>query len=73
MEWIPYRTSFPILAIDVPNEGENVTQASIDKYHGIFINELDELFNRHKHEAGYGDRQLKIVWDGDRGVMHSRV
>ncbi len=48
-------------AIDVPNEGESVTQESIDKYHGIFMKELDALFNRHKHEVGYGDRQLKII------------
>lgn len=53
--------AFSIAAIDVPNEGENVTQESIDKYHAIFIKELDDLFNRHKHEAGYGDRQLKII------------
>ena len=49
------------VAIDVPNEGDKVSQESIEKYHGIFIKELDELFNRHKHAVGYGDRQLKII------------
>jgi len=48
-------------AIDVPKEGDNVTQESIDKYHGIFIVELEALYERHKHEAGYGERQLRII------------
>ena len=48
-------------AIDVPNEGENVSTESIEKYHGIFLKELEALFERHKHEAGYGHRILKIV------------
>jgi hypothetical protein len=48
-------------AIDVPNEGDNVSQESIDKYHGIFLQETEALFERHKDEAGYGDRTLKIV------------
>lgn len=48
-------------AIDVPKEGDNVTQESIDKYHGIFMEELEALFERHKQEAGYGDRHLKII------------
>jgi len=50
-----------ISAIDVPNEGDNVSQESIDKYHGIFLQETEALFERHKDEAGYGDRTLKIV------------
>ena len=49
------------LAIDVPKQGENVTQDSIDKYHSIYLKELEDLFERHKHEAGYGKRQLKII------------
>lgn len=48
-------------AIDVPNEGSNVSQASIDKYHDIFLKELEALFERHKTEAGYGHRRLKII------------
>jgi len=48
-------------AIDVPKEGADVTQESIDKYHGIFLEELEALFERHKHDAGYADRQLKII------------
>ena len=54
-------SGFHVSAIDVPKEGENVTQESIDMYHGIFLKELEALFERHKHEAGYGKRQLKII------------
>jgi 2-acylglycerol O-acyltransferase 2 len=48
-------------AIDVPKFGEEVNQDVIDKYHDIFLKELEALFERHKHEAGYGERKLKIV------------
>ncbi|KAL9187446.1 hypothetical protein ACHAXT_001549 [Thalassiosira profunda] len=48
-------------AIDVPKEGENVSQESIDRYHALFMKELELLFERHKEEAGYGRRQLKII------------
>lgn len=47
--------------IDVPNEGDGVAPELVDKYHAIFLEELEALFERHKHEAGYADRQLKIV------------
>lgn len=52
---------FILAAIDVPKEGADVPQESIDKYHDIFLKELEALFERHKHDAGYGDRQLKII------------
>lgn len=42
-------------------EGENVTQELVDKWHAVFLEELELLFGRHKHEAGYGDRQLKFI------------
>ncbi|KAL7546594.1 hypothetical protein ACHAWF_009925 [Thalassiosira exigua] len=48
-------------AIDVPKEDDNVTQESIDKYHDIFLKELEALFERHKHEAGYDKRTLRII------------
>eukprot|EP00956_Cyclotella_meneghiniana_P013990 scaffold20678_cov69-Cyclotella_meneghiniana.AAC.4 len=47
-------------AIDVPKIDET-DQEVIDKYHAIFLNELEELFERHKTEAGYGSRKLKII------------
>jgi len=50
-----------IVAIDVPKEGDNVSQESIDKYHSKFLEELEKLFERHKIEAGYADRQLRII------------
>ena len=52
---------FSAAAIDVPKEGENITQESVDKWHGVFLEELELLFERHKYEAGYGDRQLKYI------------
>jgi hypothetical protein len=48
-------------AIEVPKEGADVTQESIDKWHDVFMMELELLFERHKHEAGYGHRQLKFI------------
>eukprot|EP00584_Thalassiosira_punctigera_P004913 CAMPEP_0172530372 /NCGR_PEP_ID=MMETSP1067-20121228/4125_1 /TAXON_ID=265564 ORGANISM="Thalassiosira punctigera, Strain Tpunct2005C2" /NCGR_SAMPLE_ID=MMETSP1067 /ASSEMBLY_ACC=CAM_ASM_000444 /LENGTH=345 /DNA_ID=CAMNT_0013314565 /DNA_START=248 /DNA_END=1285 /DNA_ORIENTATION=+ len=48
-------------AIDVPKEGDSVTQESVDKYHSKFLEELEALFERHKHEAGYADRHLRII------------
>mmetsp|Transcript_26503 Transcript_26503/g.56008 ORF Transcript_26503/g.56008 Transcript_26503/m.56008 type:complete len:353 (-) Transcript_26503:206-1264(-) len=48
-------------AIDVPKEGDNVSQESIDKYHSKFLEELEKLFERHKFEAGYADRRLRII------------
>ncbi|KAL3792785.1 hypothetical protein HJC23_002592 [Cyclotella cryptica] len=48
-------------AIDVPNMGDVLDQEVVDKYHSIFLKELEALFERHKHDAGYGERTLKIV------------
>jgi hypothetical protein len=55
--------NFSTAAIDMPKdkEGENVTQELVDKWHAVFLEELELLFERHKHEAGYGDRQLKFI------------
>ena len=52
---------FYAIAIDIPKEGENVKQESVDKWHAIFLEELELLFERHKCGAGYGDRQLRML------------
>ncbi len=52
---------FPAAAIDVPKEGDNASQESVDKWHNVFLEELELLFERHKYEAGYGDRHLKFI------------
>ena len=36
-------------------------QESVDKWHAIFLEELELLFERHKCGAGYGDRQLIFI------------
>mmetsp|Transcript_4755 Transcript_4755/g.9086 ORF Transcript_4755/g.9086 Transcript_4755/m.9086 type:complete len:337 (-) Transcript_4755:315-1325(-) len=46
---------------DVPCEGENISEESVDKYHEIFLQKMKELFERYKHEEGYGNRELKIM------------
>jgi 1-acyl-sn-glycerol-3-phosphate acyltransferase len=46
---------------DVPCEGTNISNESVDKYHKIFLQKTEELFERHKHTEGYGHRQLKIM------------
>ncbi|KAL7521598.1 hypothetical protein ACHAWX_006278 [Stephanocyclus meneghinianus] len=48
-------------AIDVPIMGDDLAQEVIDKYHSIFLEELEALYERHKHDAGYGERKLRIV------------
>ena len=47
--------------IYVPLEGDEVKQESIEKYHALFLEKMEELFERHKEEAGYGHRSLKIL------------
>lgn len=47
--------------LDVPCEGDNISEESVDKYHKIFLEKMEELFERHKHVEGYGDRKLIIV------------
>lgn len=61
---IPYPRKAHVVigpAIDIPKEGETVTQESVDKWHAVFLEELELLFERHKHGAGYGYRQLKFI------------
>lgn len=48
-------------AIDVPKIEDELNPDVVDKYHCIFLEELEALFERHKHEAGYGERKLKII------------
>lgn len=47
--------------IYVPNEGSQVSRESVDKYHMIYLKELEALFERHKKVEGYGDSHLTIV------------
>mmetsp|Transcript_7516 Transcript_7516/g.11358 ORF Transcript_7516/g.11358 Transcript_7516/m.11358 type:complete len:336 (-) Transcript_7516:24-1031(-) len=47
--------------IEIPCEGSNPSPESVDKYHAIYLKELQELFERHKHDEGYGDKTLKIM------------
>jgi 2-acylglycerol O-acyltransferase 2 len=47
--------------IDVPCEGDNVSNESVEKYHALYLQKLEELFEKHKHAEGYGNRTLKIM------------
>mmetsp|Transcript_3532 Transcript_3532/g.5225 ORF Transcript_3532/g.5225 Transcript_3532/m.5225 type:complete len:340 (+) Transcript_3532:76-1095(+) len=47
--------------ISVPNEGSNISNENVDKYHKIYIDSLVQLFERHKVKEGYGSRTLKIM------------
>lgn len=47
--------------IYVPKEGDAVKSESIEKYHALFLHAMEGLFERHKEEAGYGHRKLKIL------------
>lgn len=46
---------------DIPCEGDNISEKSVDKYHEIFLQKMEDLFERYKHEEGYGNRELKIL------------
>ena len=61
---IPYpkRINFGVgPAIDIPCKGKDVSHDTVDKYHQIFLNELEALFERHKTENGYEECHLKII------------
>ena len=47
--------------MDIPCEGDDIQVDSVDKYHAMFLQELEALFERHKVAEGYGDRTLKII------------
>mmetsp|Transcript_27879 Transcript_27879/g.39191 ORF Transcript_27879/g.39191 Transcript_27879/m.39191 type:complete len:347 (+) Transcript_27879:205-1245(+) len=47
--------------MDIPCVGANPPPEMIDKYHALFLKELEALFDRHKHDEGYGERTLKIM------------
>jgi hypothetical protein len=47
--------------IYVPKEGEDVKSETVEKFHKLFLHEMEGLFERHKEEAGYGHRKLKIL------------
>lgn len=47
--------------IEIPCEGTDVKNESVNKYHSLFLTEMEALFERHKEAEGYGDRTLKII------------
>ena len=47
--------------IKIPCEGSNIKPESIQKYHGIFLRELEALYERHKDREGYTNRTLNIM------------
>jgi len=69
---IPYPKRIVVVigeAIDVESEGSGddddddggVSEERVDRVHKLFLRELEALFERHKVEAGYGGRKLRIV------------
>ena len=47
--------------IHLPALGRNIRQDDVAKYHEIYVQQLEELYNRHKHANGYGERALKVM------------
>lgn len=48
--------------IEVPCLGDSIRGEDVDKYHSIYIEELEALFERHKMgKESYRDRKLKIM------------
>jgi 2-acylglycerol O-acyltransferase 2 len=66
--WIPFGIPRPqqihvVIGkpIYLPTLGRNVRQEDVDKYHEIYVQQLKELYNRHNHANGYGERALTIM------------
>jgi len=66
--FIPYGIPNPVKihtvfgeVIDIPCEGDSISHESVDKYHALYLEKMEELFERHKHAEGYGHRTLKIL------------
>lgn len=53
-------TPIEIPKMDLENAGNEKIQNSIDKYHALYLQELEALYKRHKDDAGYGKRNLII-------------
>ena len=47
--------------LEVPCEGDNISPASVEKYHALYLEKVKELFERHKDAEGYGHRNLVIL------------
>jgi len=47
--------------IKIPCEGMEVKNESVEKYHALFLTEIEALFESHKEAEGYGDRTLRII------------
>jgi len=65
LPWLPLWTPWGIHTIHgsgrvFPKISEP-TAEDVDKYHAIFVNELRELFNRHKHRFGMSAVELEIL------------
>ena len=62
---IPYPAKISLVIgkpMEVPKLSvDEITADVIDKYHGMFLDEMEALFERHKEEEGYGGRSLKIM------------
>ena len=46
--------------IEIAKE-EKPSADSIEKYHQVFLREMESLFEKYKESNGYGDKKLKIV------------
>jgi 2-acylglycerol O-acyltransferase 2 len=46
--------------IEMPKLPE-ATRTEVDEHHARYMREVQELFEKHKREAGYGDRELQLL------------
>jgi len=63
--FIPYPKKLHVVIgkpIEVPCEGRNtVKPESVEKYHGIYMKELEALYLRHRKDEGYLHREMKFI------------
>lgn len=56
--WVVHGKAIPVPKVDVNNKA--AVEAAMTKVHEALVKELQEMYDRHKEEYGWGNRPLSI-------------